>query len=146
MSHHPPKPRLALTLGVTGHRLTRATAAAENGHGAPRAFDVAAVGKALEAAFAATAAGLAAIGAEAKASFSEVPPIVTLISSLAEGADRIAARAALEAGFALDVVLPCPAPIYLETFVDDASRQEFAALAARGCGRTSYSSAKCRWR
>jgi hypothetical protein len=131
VSRHPPKPRLALTLGVTGHRLTRAPAAAENGQGAPRAFDVAAVGKALEAAFAATAAGLAAIGAEAKASFSEVPPIVTLISSLAEGADRIAARAALEAGFALDVVLPCPAPIYLETFVDDASRQEFAALAAR---------------
>ena len=112
MSHHPPKPRLALTLGVTGHRLTRAPAAGENGPGAPRPFDVAAVAKALEAAFAAAAAGLAAIGAEARASFSEVPPVVTLISSLAEGADRIAARAALEAGFALDVVLPCPTPIY----------------------------------
>jgi hypothetical protein len=131
VSHHPPKPRLALTLGVTGHRLTRTPTAGENGRGAPRAFDVAAVGKALEAAFAATAAGLAAIGVEAKASFSEVPPIVTLISSLAEGADRIAARAALEAGFALDVVLPCPAPIYAQTFVDDASREEFASLLAR---------------
>lgn len=131
MSHHPPKPRLALTLGVTGHRLTRAPGAGENGPGAPRPFDVAAVGKALEAAFVAAAAGLAAIGAEARASFSEVPPIVTLISSLAEGADRIAARAALEAGCALDVVLPCPAPIYAETFVDDASREEFASLSAR---------------
>jgi hypothetical protein len=131
MSHHPPKPRLALTLGVTGHRLTRAPAAGENDPAAPRPFDVAAVGKALEAAFAAAAAGLAAIGAEARASFSEVPPIMTLISSLAEGADRIAARAALEAGFALDVVLPCPAPIYAETFVDDASREEFASLSAR---------------
>jgi len=131
VSRHPPKPRLALTLGVTGHRLTRAPAAGENGPGAPRPFDVAAVGKALEAAFAAAAAGLAAIGAEAKASFSEVPPVVTLISSLAEGADRIAARAALEAGFALDVVLPCPAPIYAQTFVDDASRADFASLSAR---------------
>ena len=131
MSHHPPKPRLALTLGVTGHRLTRAATAGESGGAAPRPFDVAAVAKALEAAFAAAAAGLAAIGAEARASFSEVPPIVTLISSLAEGADRIAARAALDAGFALDVVLPCPAPIYARTFVDDASREEFASLSAR---------------
>ena len=131
MSRYPPKPRLALTLGVTGHRLTRAPAAVENGPGAPRPFDVAAVGTALEAAFTAATAGLAAIGAEARASFSEVPPVVTLISSLAEGADRIAARAALEAGFALDVVLPCPTPIYAQTFVDDASRGDFASLLAR---------------
>jgi hypothetical protein len=131
MSHHPPKPRLALTIGVTGHRLARAPAEGENGLGAPRPFDVAAVRKALEAAFAAAAEGLAAIDAEAKASFSEASPVVTLISSLAEGADRIAARAGLEAGFALDVVLPCPTPIYAATFVDDASREEFTSLSAR---------------
>ena len=131
MSHHPPKPRLALTLGVTGHRLSRAPTAGEDGGLAPRPFDVAAVAKALEAAFAAAAAGLAAIGAEAKANFSDVAPIVTLISSLAEGADRIAAHAALDAGFALDVILPCPAPIYAQTFVDDASREAFASLSAR---------------
>jgi hypothetical protein len=131
VSHHPPKPRLALTLGVTGHRLPRAPSAGESVDAAPRLFDVAAVGKALEAAFAAAAAGLAAIGADAKASFSDAPPIVTLISSLAEGADRIAAHAALDAGFALDVVLPCPAPIYAQTFGDDASRAEFASLLAR---------------
>jgi len=131
VTRHPPKPRLALTLGVTGHRLTRAPAAGGNGPAAPRPFDVEAVRKAIEAAFATATAGLAAIGAEAKASFSEGPPAVTLISSLAEGADRIAARAALEAGFALDVILPCPAPIYAETFVDDASREEFASLSRR---------------
>ena len=45
MSHHPPKPRLALTLGVTGHRLTRAPAVGEDGPGAPRPFDVEAVGR-----------------------------------------------------------------------------------------------------
>jgi hypothetical protein len=131
VSHHPPKPRLALTLGVTGHRLTRAPTAAEDGGAAPRPFDVGAVAKALEAVFAATAAGLAAVGAEVKANFSEAPPIVTLISSLAEGADRIAAHAALDAGFALDVILPCRAPIYMQTFVDDASREAFASLSAR---------------
>ena len=131
MSHHPPKPRLTLTLGVTGHRLARAPRTDETGTGAPRPFDVAAVSRALEAAFAAAEAGLAAIGGEAKASFSDARPAVTLISSLAEGADRIAARAALDAGFDLDVVLPCPTPTYAETFGDDASREEFAALLAR---------------
>jgi hypothetical protein len=131
VSRHPPKPRLTLTLGVTGHRLARAPRADETGAGALRPFDVAAVSRALEAAFAAAEAGLVAISAEAKASFSEAPPAVTLISSLAEGADRIAARAALDAGFALDVVLPCPTPTYAETFGDDASREEFAALLAR---------------
>ena len=131
MSHHPPKPRLALTLGVTGHRLTRSQNAGDNAAGSPRPFDVAAVSQALEATFAAAAKGLEAIDAAARASFSEVPPVVTLVSSLAEGADRIAARAALAAGFALDVVLPCPAAVYIETFVDDASREEFASLAAQ---------------
>jgi len=120
-----------LTLGVTGHRFTRARTAGESEPPAMRPVDVAAVTKALEAAFAAAAAGLAALSAEARACFSEVPPIVTLISSLAEGADRVAAQAALDAGFALDVVLPCPAAIYLETFVDDMSRQDFASLLAR---------------
>lgn len=62
-------------------------------------------------------------------------PAFTLISSLAEGADRIAARAALAAGFALDVVLPCPPPIYIETFADDASRGEFDALMASARAR-----------
>ena len=131
MTQHPPKPRLALTIGVTGHRLHRPPAPGEDGPGEPRAFDVAAVQDALAAVFAASAAGLAAVDAEAKASFREIPPIVTLISSLAEGADRLAAHAALAAGFALDVVLPCPATTYLETFADHASRDEFAALSAR---------------
>ncbi len=131
MTQHPPKPRLTLTIGVTGHRLHRAPAPGENGPGAPRPFDRAAIGKAVEAAFASLAAGLAAVAAEAKANFSAAPPLVTVISSLAEGADRIAAHAALADSFALDVVLPCPSEIYLSTFVDDSSCEEFAALAAR---------------
>jgi len=131
VTQHPPKPRLALTIGVTGHRFHRPPPAGQDGPGEQRRFDVAAVGEALATAFAAAAAGLAAIDDEAKTSFSAVPPIVTLISSLAEGADRLAARAALAAGFALDVVLPCPTAIYLQTFADEASRDEFADLGTR---------------
>ena len=125
MANHPPKPRLALTLGVTGHRLNHNST---DGSGTPRAFDVDAVRAAFETTFALAASGLAAIDADAKACFSDAPPIVTLISSLAEGADRIAARAALAAGLALDVILPCPIETYAQTFVDDESRQDFASL------------------
>ena len=135
MTRHPPKPRLALTLGVTGHRLHHAPAPGETGPGAPRPFDVAAVAKALDQVFASVAAGLAAIDAGVKGTFSDAPPVVTLISALAEGADRIAARAALSAGAALDVALPCSANLYVSSFANDESRAEFDSLLAlaRAC-------------
>ena len=126
MIDHPPKPRLALTVGVTGHRLHRDPTP----EGEARPFDVAAVEAALSRFFRAAAAGLASIDGEARRCYDPEAPALTLISSLAEGADRLAAKAALAAGFALDVVLPCPPAIYGETFADDASRQEFAALLA----------------
>jgi hypothetical protein len=129
---HPPKPRLALTVGVTGHRLHRAP---PPGGGEAPAFDVAAVETALLRFFRAVAAGLASIDGEARRCYEPGPPALTLISSLAEGADRLAAKAALAAGFALDVLLPCPPAIYGETFADDASRQEFAALLASARSR-----------
>ena len=131
MSRHPPKPRLALTIGVTGHRLSRAPSPDETAASAPRRFDVAAVAAALQAVFAVAARGVAAIDAAAKAGFSDAPPVITLISSLAEGADRIAAHAALAAGWALDVALPCPQPIYARTFVENGSREEFETLLGR---------------
>ena len=50
---------------------------------------------------------------------------------MAEGADRLAARAALSAGFALDVALPCStAALHEATFADAGSRSEFNSLLA----------------
>ncbi len=135
MTRHPPKPRMALTLGVTGHRLNRARTPDETGPGAPRPFDVGAVAKALDEVCAAVAAGLNAIETGVKQSFSDAPPIVTLVSALAEGADRLAARAALSAGFALDVALPCSAPLYMTSFVDEDSCDEFNSLLAKARAR-----------
>jgi hypothetical protein len=135
LTRHPPKPRLALTLGVTGHRLPRAPAAGETGAAPPRPFDVAAVAEALDEVCASIAAGLAAIEMNVKRNFADAPPIVTLISALAEGADRLAARAALAAGFALDVALPCASELYLATFADAASRGEFNSLLAEARAR-----------
>jgi hypothetical protein len=129
---HPPKPRLTLTVGVTGHRLHRDP---PPGGGEAPVFDVAAVEAALLRFFGAAAAGLASIDADARGCYDARAPALTLISSLAEGADRLAAEAALAAGFALDVVLPCPPETYGETFADDASRREFAALFASARSR-----------
>ncbi|THD49023.1 MAG: hypothetical protein E7774_02305 [Bradyrhizobium sp.] len=135
MIRHPPKPRLALTLGVTGHRLRRAPAEGEAGPGALRVFDIAAVGKALDQICAKVAAGLAAVDAGVKQNFSDEAPIVTLVSALAEGADRLAAQAALSAGFALDVALPCAPALYKRSFADAQSNGEFDTLLARARAR-----------
>ncbi|HZK75681.1 MAG TPA: hypothetical protein VFD13_02125 [Candidatus Kapabacteria bacterium] len=53
-----------------------------------------------------------------------------LLSALADGADRLAARVALESGMRLIVVLPMPMGLY-ETDFDAASKEEFHALRAR---------------
>lgn len=53
-----------------------------------------------------------------------------LLSMLAEGADRIAARAALRMQVGLIAPLPLPAGDYLDDFTTDASRREFEELLA----------------
>lgn len=55
---------------------------------------------------------------------------IKLLSGLAEGADRVAAYAALEAGLELVAVLPMPEASYLEDFVSEESKAEFHRLLA----------------
>jgi hypothetical protein len=57
-------------------------------------------------------------------------PLVAL-SALAEGADRVAARAALEAGARLVVPLPMPRALYEADFTAPSSLEEFSTLLAR---------------
>ena len=135
MIPYPPKPRFALTLGVTGHRYRRKDTAPGEADAHARPFDVPAVEAALRDLFQAVTTTFAAVKDEASDAFAAAAPEFTLVSSLAEGADRLAAHAAIEARFALDVVLPCPASIYVSGFDDDASRVEFDALMtqARAC-------------
>jgi hypothetical protein len=57
-------------------------------------------------------------------------PIV-LLSSLAEGADRLVARTALDCGAQLYVVLPMQVALYEQDFSSTQSREEFRALMAR---------------
>lgn len=89
-----------LVLGVTGHRPNRLPAHA-------RGF----VEQALEA----TLAGAVRVAAQIHAR-------VTLVSAFAEGADMMAAKAALAAGLRLDAVLPFPAGEYKKDFSAEAAR------------------------
>jgi hypothetical protein len=60
-------------------------------------------------------------------------PIV-LLSSLAEGADRVVAHAALECGAELYAVLPVEPQLYEDDFATSESVEEFRALKARSRG------------
>ncbi len=62
-------------------------------------------------------------------------PLV-LMSSLAEGADRLVARAALECGVDLYAVLPMSAEAYEHDFESEESRVEFRELMRRSSGAT----------
>ena len=92
------KPRRQLVLGVTGHRPNRLPEHA-------RGF----VEQQLAELFAGVARAADGIA-------------VTLVSALAEGADMMAARAALAAGSRLDAVLPFPAREYKKDFSVEGAR------------------------
>jgi hypothetical protein len=55
-------------------------------------------------------------------------PSVTLVTGLAEGADRHVAQLALKVGYALHAVLPFARETYVRDFSDAASREQFAEL------------------
>jgi hypothetical protein len=59
------------------------------------------------------------------------PPLLRIISPLAEGADRIVAQAGLQLGADLQCPLPFEAEEYSRDFVSEGSREEFNALLAR---------------
>lgn len=61
----------------------------------------------------------------------KLDPAIQVISALAEGADRLVAHAALEAGVGLVVPLPFRRAEYAEDFHTAPSRQEYYALLAQ---------------
>jgi hypothetical protein len=102
----PPRPHPALRVGITGHRLQRLLES-----------DVAIAGVAAQLRAVLTEIRDAAqTVAHQYAAVYAGPPLLRFISPLAEGSDQIAADAALELGYALDVPLPCLASIYTAAF------------------------------
>lgn len=101
-----------LRVGVTGHRLNKL--AAEDHPRLER--QVGGVLLALQQAVGSLPAG------------SRERPKLQIISPLAEGADRMVAKAALEHGAELIVLLPLPRDDYATDFATAASRAEYFAL------------------
>jgi hypothetical protein len=120
VSTHPPKPRLALTVAVIGHRPNRL---------APDALD--AVNAAINEVLQAVDEAVRSARERYAGFFASDAPSLTLTTALAEGADRVAAHAAIAHGFALSSVLPFEADEYERDFRDEAARVEFRALLAQ---------------
>jgi hypothetical protein len=124
MSHAPPKPSFALSVGIIGHRPNRLP---EDGR--------AAVEHRIDEVLALLRKAAEAARGRYPTFFTDAPVTLTMISALADGADRMAARAALRNGFALASALPFPIADYEKDFPDPASREEYADLLAHS-GRT----------
>jgi hypothetical protein len=118
---HPPKPIPALRVGVTGHRRIDA---------ADTQAAWAAIRASIDSVLSAADAALVALAAD-PAFDQEAGTRKRLLSALAEGADRVAADAALDAGWALHAVLPLSPPHYAADFDDAESRAHFDTLLGR---------------
>jgi len=117
---HPPRPNFALSVGVFGHRPNRLPAQRQ-----PEIL--ACIREVLR--LIAESAEIALRRHEAF--FASKPMELTLISALAEGADRMAAEAALEQHLRLTAVLPFDVDIYQADFDDELSRSTYRKLLNR---------------
>ncbi|MCJ8191910.1 hypothetical protein [Sphingomicrobium aestuariivivum] len=99
------RPRLALRFGITGHRPPRLDPALN----ASIHADIARI-------FRRSTAALAELHEAHASMFDPRPAKVKLVSSLAEGADVIAAEAALDTGVSLSACLPMPQERYARDF------------------------------
>lgn len=119
----PPKPRLCLRVGVTGHR------PGEKFPGPAIGVVASTVGELLDRIKAAVVSA-----AEKYAEYFDAADFqyeLVIVSSLAEGADRIVAHAGLDRGFLLDVVLPFQREEYANDFKDKTSKDEYVGLLDR---------------
>ena len=114
---HPPKPRFALSVGIIGHRPNRLPGDAITKITTQMRLALDVIGKAAGAA-----------RQQYADCFSSEGMKLTVVTSLAEGADRIGAREALHLGFDLAVPLPFRIQDYKDDFQDPESQEEFGQL------------------
>lgn len=112
----PPRPRFALSLGVTGHRSESLGS------------NYAAVAARVERVLREVAAASNETFAANRDWFADEAPWLSIVSPLADGADQIAAEAAIAIGFELQVVLPFPRD-HSRGEVPEARRANFDRLA-----------------
>jgi hypothetical protein len=113
----PPRLPFVLSVGVTGHRKEALPAHACEG-----------LNERIRRALTLLIDGASAIHAQEAPFYTDEPPRLLFISPLADGSDQIAAKAALELGFELHVVLPFARATYRRELADDQSRATFDEL------------------
>ena len=138
-SDQPPKPRFALAIGIVGHRLRHW----DDADGRPlRPEQLQNIAGDIQLALKAVKSAAIQAYRDHGALFDDTPdaqqraPELTLVSTLADGADTIAAKAALDLGYALDVPLPFALADYEKDFSSDAvdghiPLQDFRALVGK---------------
>jgi hypothetical protein len=114
----PPKARLAVRVGVTGHR--------------PNGLDRADIG-ALRIRVNEVLKHVSGVAVEVKSSFGSLysdgrPPVLRVISPLAEGADMLVAEEALAEGYELQCALPFDRLEYEKDFTDGGSLEKYRKL------------------
>jgi hypothetical protein len=102
------RPRLVFRVGVTGHRPDRLAHA-----GADEALLCAQIRTALQV----VVTTVRTVHLSRAAPYADSDPILRIVSALAEGADRLAVRVALEMMFELDAPLPFASEVYKRDFV-----------------------------
>ncbi|HTI86678.1 MAG TPA: DUF4231 domain-containing protein [Alphaproteobacteria bacterium] len=112
----PPRPRLVVRLGITGHRPHQLGDGSEATHA-----------NGLRRLLKEVVSLAAAVHHDNRDIFDHASPRLRLVSALAEGADRIAASAALASGYELVCPLPFARDEYANDFKNDESRREFAS-------------------
>jgi hypothetical protein len=105
---HPQKPRAALRVGVTGHRQARL-----------HDSELSRIEDDLKGVLALIRAEAEALHRRYAWAFADADPLFYFISPLADGADMLSARAAIDAGFRLLAPLPFPREAYREDFGSD---------------------------
>ncbi len=111
------KPALCLAVGVTGHRFQRL-----------QSVDLQALRETVADLLARVRSAVDSAAAEHKTHFAPTAPTLRLVSALADGADTIAAEAALASGWRLDACLPFMRHEYATDFSEGEHRERFAQL------------------
>jgi hypothetical protein len=119
----PPRPNAFLRIGVTGHRPGPKLAADQ----------AAAIRRTVDRLLADIAKKTAEVVARDAWAFSGRRPEIFIVSSLAEGADRIVAEAGLAGGCGLNAILPFGRTDYRTDFSSEAAKAEYDTLLA-SCG------------
>jgi hypothetical protein len=113
-------PRLAVRVGVTGHRLNKLAG-----------MDEPALRERVRDALLGIRRAAEEVLAQSSGVYAAAPPLVRVITPLAEGADRVVAEEALALGMEIQCPLPFLREVYEADFADEASRAHYRSLLER---------------